>query len=352
MIRPATYKGRLGFTLVELLVVIAIIAILAGLITAGAMRVYSSSLDASNANDVNQLATAVTAFKTKFNVYPPSHLILYSTGAQYAADTSNLSKESLKILMRIWPRLGQDANGAWSTANIDWTGGAVPNFQGPIILQGDQCLVFFLGGIPSSTGPGVVGFSASPTNPALLPGQVPPGMTNAPSRIPAFFNFAPNRLVQQHMIPGTTTLSPFCSYADVYASIQNGSIPAPINGVSQGQPFAYFTYLGQPNQYNPYFTYPYPQGISDCKHIGAMPYCGPAVNNVTQYQNPTTFQIFSAGVDKQFGSNTSATPPVPTVWNPAAAGGSGSQMFTPAVNAAMDDRTNFCPNILGAGNAQ
>src|SRR5262249_39758975 len=116
-----------------------------------------------------------------------------------------------------------------------------------------------------------------------------------------------------------------------------------------GTPFAFFATLNIPNQYNAYYsvTDPYnPTGTlgSDCRSIGAMPYRKPdAPGGVVQYQNADTYQIVSAGPDKTFGSTV--YPGV--IWNPT----KDSVTFVPAsALSALDDRTNFCPNNLGAGN--
>src|SRR5262245_19033509 len=63
------------------------------------------------------------------------------------------------------------ATGGWATGGIDWNGNGgidAPNGGGDVILEGDQCLVFFLGGIPDnlSAVPNCRGFSTNPANPA------------------------------------------------------------------------------------------------------------------------------------------------------------------------------------------
>src|SRR5207247_2502159 len=93
-----------------------------------------------------------------------------------------LAVESLAYLQRLWPQL--TAPGApWALINpatnqrynpsvpvpdfIDWNGNG--NADGPVILEGDQCLVFFLGGIPiQGTPAGVLGFSTDPRDPSRV----------------------------------------------------------------------------------------------------------------------------------------------------------------------------------------
>jgi hypothetical protein len=92
-----------------------------------------------------------------------------------------------------------------------------------------------------------------------------------------------------------------------------------------------------------------------------MPYYGPTVNSVVQYQNPNTVQIIAAGRDQMFGSTTANGG---VIWNPSGQGamfsmvsGTWPATFTNAAGKTVpfqgqDDCANFCANILGAGNAQ
>ena len=334
MIRPASRQGRTGFTLVEMLVVIAIIAVLAALITAGVQVVRTRTVDATNANDINQLKIALENFKTKFGVYPPSRVHLINSGTYNTALVAGtttpqnpLDFESNRILSIMWPRLAYpvDWSGGTGGKNTDW------------ILDGDQCLVFFLGGIPSASPAGVTGFSSSPTNPTAAVAQ-------GGTRIPSFFAFQTNRLVQ---LPGHAANSaPFFSYIDAYGTPTKPSV------------YAYFSTLKQANQYNPYYSFPYGATIkaapvSDCNTIGAMPYYAPPLNGVAQFQNANSFQIISGGADQTFGSTTTNQG---VIWNSAGSGATFNLQVggaaVPAPFGGMDDRTNFCANILSAGAGQ
>ena len=339
MIRPASRKERTGFTLVELLVVIAIVAVLAGLLTAAVQVVRKRAIDTQNANDIMQMGAAMEAFKQQYKCYPPSRVRLLESGAYDMSQTNGqpntpLDFESKNALTRIWPRL---------QFPIDWNNDGATT--GDWTLEGDQCLVFFLGGIPSASPPGVTGFATSPTNPAAPVAQ-------GGGRVQPFFAFSAARLV---ILSHNGVTSPFYSYADVHASVQTLSnvptIPT-INGKQAGQPFAYFATLKQPNQYNPYLSFPYAQNVSDCASIGAMPYFAPFLNNVAQYQNSATYQIISAGADQTFGSTVTNGG---VIFN--SSGNAGTFNLTngsppPQPFAGMDDRTNFSPNILAAGGNQ
>ena len=60
-----------GFTLVELLVVIVIIALLAALITPAVMAAMRAAKRTAITTEINSLASAVEAYRAKYNAYPP-----------------------------------------------------------------------------------------------------------------------------------------------------------------------------------------------------------------------------------------------------------------------------------------
>jgi prepilin-type N-terminal cleavage/methylation domain-containing protein len=64
--------SRPGFTLVEMLVVIGIIAVLAALLLPAVMRVVNSGRNTAIALEVNQLASAIEAYKQDKGDYPPN----------------------------------------------------------------------------------------------------------------------------------------------------------------------------------------------------------------------------------------------------------------------------------------
>jgi prepilin-type N-terminal cleavage/methylation domain-containing protein len=68
---PATPRQR-GFTLVEMLVVIGIIAVLAALLLPAVMRAMNAARNTAIALEVNQLASAIEAYKQDKGDYPPN----------------------------------------------------------------------------------------------------------------------------------------------------------------------------------------------------------------------------------------------------------------------------------------
>jgi prepilin-type N-terminal cleavage/methylation domain-containing protein len=68
----AIHPKRHGFTLVELLVVIVIIGILAALISVAVSAAVSKARQTAIQTEMNQLASALQVYKTKYGSYPPN----------------------------------------------------------------------------------------------------------------------------------------------------------------------------------------------------------------------------------------------------------------------------------------
>src|SRR5262249_14442190 len=141
-------------------------------------------------------------------------------------------------------------------------------------LYGDQVLVFYLGGIPSTTGSaGTLGFSTNPQNPAAAGG----------TRKGPFFEFVSGRLV---MGPNG-----FFRYNDPF---------------SPGHPYIHFSSNGAGNDYN---------ATGDNPNFGDVPspYFEGSVTSM-RFMNRNSFQIICAGPDGVFGpgglwdSTAGATP--------------------------------------------
>jgi prepilin-type N-terminal cleavage/methylation domain-containing protein len=205
-------RRRPSFTLVELLVVIAIIGVLLSMGLALILRFRSRTTEAQTAVEITQLANAAGNFKAKFKVNPPSLLLMSNNRRDYDQKGDQLDllrAQSLAWITRLWPDLD------WNSG-IDWSGGSNPNY-GWTLLQGDACLVFFLGGIPSPDG-GVTGFSTDKRNPTRPGGD----------RIGPFFTFDSSRLYSRGG-------SPFPSYRDPWET---------------GMPYVLFSSGKKCNSYN------------------------------------------------------------------------------------------------------
>jgi general secretion pathway protein G len=366
MIRPShPDRRRPGFTLVEMLVVITILGILVALLVpviAGAVRTAN---EARVTGEINVMAQALASFKNKFGDYPPSRIILKEngfydvssgdplnnlstgTGPWYGNNGSlqmnyaqpytdigagmltfsptdqtygQIAQRSLRYLRKFFPRAQFTTTGAIpSTAAYgkfhDFNGNGIldPN---PILLQGHECLVFFLGGIPSNdvsggaaTFNGVSGFSNDPQWPFVTEYHL--GAPAATNRLRPFYEFPIERLIDDDNdgIPG---------YIDTLAS------------QGQGRYFAYFSSYGgggyDPNDVN--FdanrldeqlgtfvrrsfrtTFPVPITTGGSTNLVPSdvpnPYTGslpvPTAGSPATFINNESYQILSAGVDRLYG---------------------------------------------------
>jgi general secretion pathway protein G len=340
--------------LIELLIVIVIIGILIALLLPVIAGAVKKANEAKVSADINTIANALVNFKEKYGEYPPSRVVLSEAGvyslsggsipiaSDFAsaltamavtngpASTTSLSaskignpdisfgelaQRSLRALRKFFPRaaLGpadQDGDGT----NDYWPDYNGNNVQDPgfLYLEGDECLVFFLGGIPNPSVDtagrivyGTSGFAKDPRYPFKNAGVVASAMSTS-NRTSPLYEFNAGRMVDfdGDGIP---------SYLDANAS----------NGV--GVPYAYFaTYGGtgyDPNDTN--FGDDGNFGIGNTYRIGlpaisasgttntvfsptpnpytsSLPTPGSA-NQPAAYINPNSFQIISSGGDGLFG---------------------------------------------------
>jgi hypothetical protein len=231
--------------------------------------------------EIRWLAQAVGAFKQEFNVtWLPSRILLREDGAYNL--NNQVEKDTVVFFQQMF---GKRLN----LAGIDWNGDGVISNE-PVTLGGDQCLVFFLGGIPAPGTPeAVLGFSTDPTNPAA----------GTRTRRGPFLEFDPRRLVEGN--------AGFFRYLDAF---------------NKGSPYAYFSSYNTTNGYNRY-------GSSDCEALGVSPY----QESEEVFINPKGFQILSAGRDAVFGAGG-------TSWEPTRG--------YPAGDPGADHLSNFSASRLGS----
>ena len=234
-----------GFTLVEMLVVIAIIGILAGLVTAAAIRARIVVKNAAIGVDISQLDAALKAYKAKFGEYPPD-------GIDPVAVQRHIAK-------------------------------AFPRYPGPVPaflndLEPHNALAFWLGGMPDVNGQ-LNGFSANPQNP----------FDNSPSRIKPFFEFDPNRLTTTSLgTPGNPILNNYRYWPQegvgdkttgelMYFRAENGDYTGKAGVDSSGVI------------------------VVPAANWAAQPSGPPYV-----WVNPRSFQIFSSGLDMTYRTPTTS----------------------------------------------
>ncbi len=329
---------RLGFTLIELLVVIIIIGILMALLIPAIASAVRNARGAAVQAEISSIAQALSDFKNKYGDYPPSRIALREDGGYDPTDTASLGNGATNdvtggvlqlrgatAIRKFWPRVTMvngaaffagTSGGTPATGWYDYNGDGV--FQGStrLVLQGNECLVFFLGGIAQpganasggATVLGMTGFGKNPTNP--FSNSIPPsgsGKAAVPSpmysgnRNPPLYEFQPGRL----------RLNPATNMA-LYVDSLNGT---------NNQAAAYFAYFSNnngagfdPNDLNAIeadhntlspitLNFLAPQGTTSSPSPNPYttgPPAGTGVKTIS-YINGQSFQIFSSGTDGVFG---------------------------------------------------
>ncbi len=285
---------RSAFTLIELLVVIAIIAILVSLTAAAVMKVLGNIPKVQTSTEIGEMDQAMASFMAAYGLQspPPSMLSIHENGA-YNPTANPLDAVTVKFFQRCFGK----------TFNVfgphDWNGDS--NTNESYILSGQQCLVFYLGGIPTYTTNGTIGMTGFAMNNAHPAAPTPGSTRNGP-----FFNFKSSKLVLVNNFP-------------VYMD--------PWNAKPKQSAYAFFSSQGKVNGYN----------AMDCGGV-AYPYYQLTTSGLPDYANNNRYQIISAGLNGIFGGTTNHTA-YGVAWNPA--GG--------ATGAGADDQSNFSSSILGAG---
>jgi competence protein ComGC len=315
--------NRSAFTIIELLVVLMIIVTLAGMLFAGVMKVLGKIPETQTSTEIAEMETGLAGFMADYNLTdpPPSILHLQETGFYNLGNPVELN--TVQFLKR-W--LGQSFN---VTAKIDWNGNG---FVGDsLVLYGQQCLVFYLGGVPTYSAPGVIsgmsGFSpnavVSPTN---IYGPATPAVAGSRRKGP-YFNFVPSRLTLfLDNPPAPTVPILFPAYHDPW---QVKNPPARGFPHPNGTPYAYFSTQGKINGYSPL----------DCASFAFPYYEANAAGGLANYTYNNRYQIISAGKDGVFGGQYGTNTALGFAW----VSSSGATFY------GDDDQANFSTGLLGTG---
>jgi len=217
--RTTIEKGSLrrAFTLIEILIVITIIALLIALLIPAINSVRTSVNIAGVRTEITALDQALNDFKAKYGVYPPSSITLHN-GSSPANALSNWNNDlaSKTKIQAIW----SDFN---FSQRIQFAGTSTDIWADGTVLEGPECLVFFLGGVPrTSTTSDLNGFSNDITNPFR---------TDGASRTGPFFEFDISRLASSALSANSSLSKQPLVYKDplpgqsgayLYASSYNG----------------------------------------------------------------------------------------------------------------------------------
>lgn len=234
---------RRGFTLVEMLVVMAIIAVLAAILLPAINAARRAARNNRIAQELNQLAQAVEAYKQKYGDYPPDF-----------ADVNAVARHMRKAFPRHTE--GSTNTGMTRPDGTDAKVGA--SWADVSKLDRSEALVFWLGMVKKD---------------ARLP-------LNGSGKLDPMFPFKEDRLRDRdsdgwyEYYPQDGKDAPY-----VYFVARDGTSPA--DGILDYDNNN-FTFSGTLILY-PYKTNTGPSGA-------------------TQWANKTTFQIISAGIDGDFGT--------------------------------------------------
>lgn len=221
--RRRKLRVQSAFTLIELIVVIMIIAILSSLLMVGIQGAVNRARVTAVVVDVKNLEQGIKEFQAKYNITdaPPSFLILAENDTLW---NSNSTPANNAIFRRIWPGFLQtnnrptfnvdtDSNMTFDAYQQDINGDG--DHDDVFILNGAECLAFFLGGIMEKDGSNFIprGFSSNPTNPFYRPTS-PTGSWG--TRVGPFADLKPSRLVDIADPVASTPLDDMPVYIDAF----------------------------------------------------------------------------------------------------------------------------------------
>lgn len=313
------WEIRGGFTLVEMLVVILIIGILAGLITAAALRARNRAKATAIALEIKQLSMALSDFRGgKDDPYPPDFAGLDSS------DINIKSAAQQKVLGYIGWRWRRYTVPDWNTlrSTILLNSYSILDINN---MNPATALAFWLGGMPDAQSR-LCGFSKDSTNPF--------NNFDITTRNTSFFDFDPGRIKE-------------------YKYYASGIIP----GI--GQPYIYLRAESPPDSNREYYirdtsTTPASYTFKSGSASGAKPYWDQRTKGWLNYKS---YQILCCGLDGKFGKEnvyptgliTGAG--VPTSSPDLRADVMGTDSITPKPFPTgnfdhLDDQNNFCSGTI------
>ncbi|MCA9132695.1 MAG: type II secretion system protein [Planctomycetales bacterium] len=291
---PSRLATRPGFTLVEVLVVIAIIGALVGLLVPAVNIARRAFQQRAIAMECQAIATAVEAYRTKFDDYPPD-----------GSDPAVLARH----LKKAFPQMAPSELGLLTGA-VSISGNPVANCTFGVpggVMDPSEALVFFLGG-----------FSDNPKYP-ISGSDGPLYLTNNGTQVRSdaaaitHIQYNPDRknslfpFKQSQLTLGVVAVNG----QDLTISTDDGDALPAYHPSGKLMPFVYFdsrTYQ-QSSVANRFVSpenglvYPYRSSEVNTKYSKSDASV-PVRNKYFRFVNEKTFQLISAGLDDHFGGET------------------------------------------------
>ena len=250
---------RSGFTLVELMVVITVIGLLVGMLVAAVIPVMTRAREAAIQFEMKQIEQSIENFRTENGFYPPSF--------QNISDAAALAR----YIGRIAPN-HQEGNGAPGTRIAIWWDTFGGNIQSD---EGDD-LVFWLSGLFKNA-------QFPLTNGATTPETMPSAFDDGTPGRNVYYEFRSNQLEARTVTDSSGNVVDGVEAEVAYYS-QAAGVESPWLYIDSASYDSGSTFDG----------YHILNNDPDFDHAsGEM--------ETRIYENPNTFQLICAGIDKELG---------------------------------------------------
>jgi general secretion pathway protein G len=299
-----------------MLTVIVIIVVLVSLLLPALAAAYRRAKEASVTAELNGLSTALTSYKASHGCFPPSRILLcedgqfYAKGPNYTLTPTQIAliPRSISYLRKIYPRVQIDSYNVGSKLFYDFNGDGV--LSPPVVIQGHECLPFFLGGVPQNAAGkwSLTGFCVSPINPFQ-------STTNGSNRSKPDYDFDNGRLIDSDG-------NGFPEYVDSYGGPTDSGVIAYFSGYEGSGYDPDDLNLAEPDDLGTYPTTngafavgndPTSSNASNTPGFTSSPSpnpltVSPTLSTQVVWWKAQTFQLFTSGRDRIFGVGGSYDP--------------------------------------------